>query len=105
MPAADDHADRQADGHLQGEILRDPQAGAAVGGDVEQADHERDPDRVVHAGLALEDVVAAPAHLAAAQHREHHRGIGGRERRPDQERRCPAGTEQPVDEHRQQARH
>ena len=66
-------------------------ARAVVGGDVEQADHERDPDRVVHAGLALEDVVAAAAHLAAAEHREHHRRVGGRERRPDQERCRPAG--------------
>ena len=48
--------------------------------ELDHADHQRDPDRVVRAGLALEDRARAPADLAAAEDGEHHGRVGRRER-------------------------
>ena len=41
--------------------------------ELDHADHQRDPDRVVRARLALEDRAGAAADLAVAEHREHDR--------------------------------
>ena len=50
-------------------------------------DHQRDADRVVGAGLALEDGAGAAGDLAAAQHREDHRRVGRGQRGAEQQRR------------------
>ena len=71
---------------------------------VEDRDHQRDPDRVVRAGLALEDRSRAPADLAVAEHREHHRRVGGRDRGAEDPRRRPAEVEEVVPGDRDQRR-
>ena len=43
----------------------------------QQRDHQRDADRVVRSGLALQDVAAPAGYFAAAQHGEDDRGIRG----------------------------
>ena len=48
-------------------------------GELDHPDHQRDPDRVVRARLALEDRPRAAADLAVAEHREHHRRVGRRD--------------------------
>ena len=58
------------------------------------------PTGIVRAGLALEDRPRAAADLAVAEHREHHRRIGRRERRAEDERRRPVEAEQDVREAR-----
>ena len=62
--------------------------------ELEHPDHQRDPDRVVRARLALEDRPDAAADLAPAEHREHHRRVGRRERGAEDARGRPAEVEQ-----------
>ena len=63
-------------------------------------DHQRDPDRVVRARLALEDRPRPPADLAVAEHREHHRRVGRRDRGAEQARDGPAAAEDAVRDER-----
>ena len=75
------------DRHLDGDLARDAPGGALVRGRVlDHPDHQRDPDRVVRAGLALEDRPAPAADLAVAEHGEHHGRVGRGERRAEQPR-------------------
>ena len=60
----------------------------------EDADHQRDTDGIVRAGLALEQRAGTPGDLAAAQHREDDGGIGRCQRSAEQQCRTPAETEQ-----------
>ena len=64
----------------------------------EQAGHQRDADRVVGAGLALQERAAAPRDLALTEHREDHRRIGRGDRGRDEQRREPCQAEREVDE-------
>ena len=96
--AAADEADHGADTHLQQRThrrrSRRRRALNAAGRD--QAGHQRDADRVVGAGLALEDGPAAPGDLALAEHGEHDGRVGRRDRRRDQQREEPAEPEREV---------
>ena len=49
-------SDGEANRHLDRELLEhDRELAAVLGGELDHADHERDPDGVVRAGFALED--------------------------------------------------
>ena len=52
--------------------------------ELDQPEHQRDPDRVVRARLAFEDRVGAALDLAVAEHREHDRGVGRGDRGAEQ---------------------
>jgi hypothetical protein len=95
----DQRPDRQLEQEPAGDATGRPEAERLVGG--EQVGHERDPDRVVDAGLAFQDGPATPGDLPAAQHREHHRRVGGGQRRTDQQRRPPLQAEQHMGQHGQ----
>ena len=69
-------------------------------GELDHAEHQRDAGRIVDARLALEDRPRAPADLAAAEHREHHRGIGGRHGRADNSREDPVEAQRVVSDER-----
>ena len=70
--------DGEAEAHLDGELARDDREAAVVlARELDHPDHERDPDRVVHPGLALEDRSGAPSDLARAEDRERHGRVGG----------------------------
>ena len=91
------HADGEPDAHLERELLDDdPERPVVCGRELEHPDHQRDPDRVVDAGLALEDRPGAAADLLVAEDREHHRRVGGRERGAEDPRRRPAEVQQVV---------
>ena len=96
-------SDRRAADHLDRELLDDGPEAAVVGGcELDHPDHQRDPGRVVRARLALQDRAGAPADLAAAEHRERDRGIGGGERCAEQAARDPAEVEEVVRRDRDQ---
>ena len=70
-------AESDAEHHLQRELhaaVRDRARAAAAR--AEDRDHQRDADRVVGAGLALEQGAGAAGDLAPAQHREDHGRVG-----------------------------
>ena len=70
-------ADREPDRHLDRELTDDdPERRIGMRGELEHPDHERDPDRIVDAGLPLETRPRPTADLALAEHREHHGRIG-----------------------------
>ena len=74
------HADRDADGHLDRELLQNaPERPLVARGELDHPDHERDADGIVRAGLALEHRAAAAADLAVAEDTED----DGRVRRSD----------------------
>ena len=83
----DDPADRahhDAHEHLPADVGQHEQVGVArVLDGAQHADHERDAHGIVRAGLGGEDGGDAALGGVVAQHREHHSGIGRRERRPD----------------------
>ncbi len=81
------HTDRDAAGHLDGELLDDRPEGAVVArGELDHPDHQRDPDRVVRPRFALQDRPRPAVDLAAAENRERDRWIG----------RCQRGSEHPA---------
>jgi hypothetical protein len=81
-----DHgADRQLEQKLDGDAAGGVQARSRTGG--QQAGQQRDPDWVIHAGLAFQDGPAASGHLPAPQHREHHGRVGRGQGAAEQ--RCP----------------
>ena len=82
-------ADGDADDHLEAEVGGAPPRGCPGRRVGEQADHERDCDRVVRARLALEDGRHAAADVAPGEHREHHGRVGRRERGADDRRGRP----------------
>jgi len=95
-----DHTGNQTDAHLQDESGGHRQH--APGGDTagcQQRDHQGDADRVVRAGLALQDVTAAACDLASTQHGEHHRRVRGRHCGTQQRGQVPVESERPVREH------
>ena len=54
-------ADREPDAHLDRELADDdPEAAVVLLGELDHPDHQRDPDRVVHPGLALRIVPERP---------------------------------------------
>jgi hypothetical protein len=59
----------------------------------QQASHQCDADRVVDAGLALQDGPAAPGDLPVPQHREDRGRVSGGQRRAEQQRRPPVQAE------------
>ena len=104
QPAADD-ADQCPHAHLQHELAADAGEGPEpepTGS--EQARHQRDADRVVRPGLALQDRAAAAAHLALTEHREHDRRIGRGDGRAEQHRDVPTEAEGEVGEHGHRSR-
>ena len=64
--------------------IDDPERGVGVRRELDHSEHERDPDRVVRARLAFEDRAGATGDLALSEHGEHHRGVGGRDRRAEE---------------------
>ena len=80
-------ADGETDRHLERELADDrPERPVARRRELDHPDHERDADRVVRAGLGLEDRAGAPTDLAPPEHGEHDGGVGGRERGAEQSR-------------------
>ena len=74
-------ADREPDRHLEEELPHDrPPRGAVGRGELDHPDQERDPDRVVHARLALEDRPRVAVDLLVTEDREHDRRVGRSER-------------------------
>ena len=89
------HADDSAADHLERELLDDgPERAVVARRQLDQPDHERDPDRVVRAGLTLQDRARSPADLAAAEHGEGHGRIGRCECGSEQSARDPGEAEQ-----------
>jgi len=72
--------------------------------ELEHADHQRDPDRVVGARLALENRARATADLPVAEHRKHDRRIGRGERGPEDAGERPREAKQRVRRQRHQRR-
>ena len=100
QPPAQDQADREAHGHLHHELGHHVErARARRGGQLEQAQHQRDPGRVVGPRLALEDGAGAALHLLAPEDREHDRRVGRSQRGPEQPRRRPPEVEDVVGGH------
>ena len=92
-----DQPDRQADDHRDREVGEAaPERGVLLRRVVEDRDHQRDPDRVVRARLALEDRPRAAADLAVAEDGEHDGRIGGGDRRAEDPRRRPPEVEEVV---------
>ena len=88
-------ADREPDRHLEEELPHDRPARCAVGrGELDHPDQERDPDRVVHARLALEDRPRVAADLLVTEDREHDGRVGRGERRAEHSGQGPAEVEQ-----------
>ena len=83
---------------------RRPRSLVGVSRELDQPEHQRDPDRVVRSRLALEDRVRAALDLAVAEHREHDGGIGRRDRGADQAGGHPLDPERPVGEDRDERR-
>ena len=91
------HTDRDAAGHLDDELLDDRPEGAVVARrELDHPDHQRDPDRVVRPGLALQDRPRPAVDLAAAENRERDRWIGRGKRRSEHPARDPGEVEQDV---------
>ncbi len=72
------------------------QAAVVLAGELDHPDHERDPDRVVRPGLALEDRPRAAANLPTAEHGERHGRIGRSDRGADQPGGDPREPEEVV---------
>ena len=93
--SAPQQAERDTDRHLDRELAHDHQERSiVVGGELDHAEHERDPGRIVDARLALENRPRAPRHLAPAEHGEHDGRIGRRDQRLRRFR--PASTRSPA---------
>ena len=98
-----DDPERKADAHLEDERLDDdPERRARFRRELDHPDHQRDPNRVVRAGLPLEERPHAAADRAVAENGEHHRRVGRGDRRAEQAAHDPAETERPVAEERDQ---
>ena len=98
--AAPDEAGGAADRHLDRELAHDDNEGSVlVRGELDHPEHQSDPCRIVHARFALERRPRAALDLPSAEHREHHRRVGGGERRPDQAGQHPVEPEREVREH------
>ena len=82
----------------------DPERRVRVRRELDQPEHQRDPDRVVRARLAFEDRAGAALDLAVAEDGEHHRRVGRGDRRAEQPGRHPAEPERPVGEDRRRGR-
>jgi hypothetical protein len=96
---------RGPDPHLDHELAHDHEPrGVVVRRQLDHAEHERDAGRVVHARLALERGPRAAGDLPPPEHREHHGGVGRRQRRSDEPREHPAEPERVVREGRDDAR-
>jgi len=79
------HADRKPDPHLDRELFEnDRDTSAVLRRELDHSDHERDPHRVVRAGLALEDRPGSSAYLPATEDGECDRRISGSDRGADQ---------------------
>jgi hypothetical protein len=64
-----DHAQHDTDRHLDGELAHDDQERrVVVRGELDHAQHQRDPGRVVDAGLTFERRPRTAPDLAASQH-------------------------------------
>jgi len=74
-----------------------------MGRKLDQPEHQSNPGRIVDSGLALERRTRAAGDLAAAQHREHHRGIGRCQRSANDPRQRPVEPERVVRERGQEA--
>ena len=99
-----EQAERDTDRHLDRELAHDhPERGIGVGGELDHAEHERDPGRIVDARLALESRPRTPRHLAPAEHREHHGRIGRRDRGSDDPGQHPLEAQRVVGEHGDEA--
>ena len=87
-------ADREPDRHLDRELADDdPETAVVLVSELDNPDHERDSDRVVHARLALEDRPRASTYLPTGEDRERDRGIRRRYRSADEPRLDPAEPE------------
>jgi hypothetical protein len=92
-------ADGGPDRHLDHELPDDHEAGCVVvRRELDHPDHERDPRRVVHAGLALERRPGTARDLPPAEHGEHHRRVGRGERGAHEAGEHPAEPEHDVRE-------
>ena len=76
-----------------------PARGTVGRRELDHPDHQRDSDRVVDAGLALEDRPGVAADLLVAKDRKHDRGVGRRERGAEHPGQRPAEVEQEVRAH------
>ena len=95
------HPDGHPDGHLQRELGHHvPGDGAGAAVRRQQRGEQRDPDRVVGARLALEQHPGPAGDLPPAEHGEHHGRVGGRHRRPHEQRQVPAHARDVVRGHR-----
>ena len=73
-----------------------PEGAVVARRELDHPDHQRDPDGVVRAGLALEDRARPAAHLAAAEDGERDGRVGRGERRAEEAAGDPGETEQPM---------
>ena len=100
-PPGAGHPDHEPHGHLERELPHDrPDRAVGARRVREHPDHQRDADGIVRSGLALEDRRRPPADLPVAEHREHDRRIGGRERGAQDARDRPVEAEERVGEER-----
>ena len=89
------HSERPADRHLRRELGHAAEHRVNAGRVcAEQRHHQRDADRIVGAGLPLQQHAGPAADLTAAEHGEDHGRIGWRERGTEQQRLGPAQTEE-----------
>ena len=85
-------------------LEHDRERAALLGGELDHPDHQRDPDRVVGAGFALEDRSCSAADLAAAEHGERDRRIRRGDRRADQSGHDPREAEEVMPDERDETR-
>ncbi len=99
------NANGEPDRHFDDELLdHDRERAALLGGELDHPDHQRDTDRVVGAGFALEDRSRPTADLATAEHGERDRWIRRSDRRADQSGHDPREAEEIVPDERDETR-
>lgn len=94
--------DGGTDRHLQGERPQHVADGARVdvASDGEQAEQQRDTDRIVRPRLALDDHTGPASDLPVAQYGEHDGRVGRRQRGAQQQGQRPRDAEQHVGQQR-----
>ena len=87
----------ESDAHLERELLDDdPERRVIVRRELDHPDHERDADRIVDAGLALQNRGRPSSDLLVAKHGEHDRRVGGSDRGSEQACRDPVEAQDVV---------